>query len=1443
MLDRYAFGQCTSLTSVIVPEGSTEIRYEVFRDCSKLTSVVIPNCIAQIEGDAFSGCNNLIDVYYAGTEAEWNNIQIMGGNSCLTNSTIHYNTPHICTLTEVPAKAPSYDEDGNNTYWACSDCSKVYKDSNGSEETTVEAETLPKLPCVDHGTCGENLTWVLTEDGVLTISGTGDMEDYSTAAHAPWYQYAEQIVSVNLEPGITTIGTYAFWHCIPPLSVVNIPDGVTRIKSGAFNFCGSLFVYFPRSITNIDEGAFGTSVSVHPYYGGSEAEWKNVQIGYNNSSLNYNMSTVYYNEYFVRFNATHACDLMQVPAQAPTDSQDGSFEYWICRTCHQTYRDRNGVCKTTGAVPEVIPAGSIYWRIIDNIGHGSIVVSKDGILTVSGNGVMSDRSNRYFGYGDPEKIRAVKVEQGITVISDIAGLPNLTSIFVPTSVTKINDSFNGCDSLSDIYYSGTEEDWNRIEIKYTDVLENVTIHFVHTCTLTEVPAKAPSYDEDGNNAYWVCSDCGKVYKDANGSEETTVEAETLPKLPCVDHGTCGENLTWVLTEDGTLAISGTGDMRDFSWSTYAPWYKYREQIVSASIEAGVSSIGTYTFYGCSALANVIIPESVTSIGYYAFSGCSSLTDVKISDSVTSIGSYAFDGCSSLTSVYIPDGVTKLDDAAFENCSSLVSVTLPLGITGINRMMFNNCNKLRTVFIPQSVTSISSFVFHMCDSLSVVYYGGTESQWNNISISEASWIRNDVVVHYNSTHICTLEPVAEQAPTTTQDGNHAYWLCSICQQAYKDAGGIAKTTVEAETIPAGTIAYGSCGQYLSWTLHSNGELVIYGSGSMNDYSQGSAAPWNRYRKDIVSLTVMDGVTSIGEYAFYSCYRLSAVSIAPSVAKFGQNAFDSCTRLTDVVLPEGVTTISCSAFTGCTGLQSIVIPESVTSIESAAFYNCSSLTGVTIPKGVTAIGGLTFYGCGSLTYVSIPEGVTSIGNNVFHGCSKLEEIKLPETLTRIDGNAFYNCTSLTNVVIPESATDIAGGTFMGCTGLTSVVLPSEIAYIPASIFSGCTNLTNVIIPESVVKIDDYAFGGCSSLTTIVVPEGVTTIGSAAFQNCRSLTGLLIPESLTNVGNGAFSGCASLNVVYYAGEKADWDNIQIGTDNSSLIGSVIRYNATHICTLTEIPAKAPTYAEDGNNQYWVCSVCQQAYKDAWGKVETTVEAETIPGKPCIAAGTCGQGINWVLTEDGVMILSGSGAMEDFAASGDAPWDAHRARITAVVIPVEITAIGSHAFDSCENLTMVCYAGTAEQWANVQIGSGNASLTGAPVRYNTDHMCLLTEVPEKEPTYVEDGHNTYWVCAICQKLYKDAQGTEETTAEAEAIPKLPSVAAGTCGENIIWALGEDGVMDVFGTGPMTSFTCVGNTTWQEVKYQIRSVVIAEGVTSVAGFWDCSNLTSTALR
>ena len=168
--------------------------------------------------------------------------------------------------------------------------------------------------------------------------------------------------------------------------------------------------------------------------------------------------------------------------------------------------------------------------------------------------------------------------------------------------------------------------------------------------------------------------------------------------------------TWTLDDNGVLTISGNGKMGDYdytdkngSYVTTAPWGGYSFNTVV--IESGVTSIGTYAFYGCTGLTSVTIGNSVTSIGWGAFSGCTGLTSVDIPGSVTSIGEYAFSGCTGLTSVDIPDSVTSIGDSAFSGCWSLTSVTIPDSVTSISVEAFFNCTGLTSVTIPDSVTSI------------------------------------------------------------------------------------------------------------------------------------------------------------------------------------------------------------------------------------------------------------------------------------------------------------------------------------------------------------------------------------------------------------------------------------------------------------------------------------------------------------------------------------------------------------------------------------------------------------------------------------------------------------------------------------------------------------------------------------------------------------------
>ena len=211
-------------------------------------------------------------------------------------------------------------------------------------------------------------------------------------------------------------------------------------------------------------------------------------------------------------------------------------------------------------------------------------------------------------------------------------------------------------------------------------------------------------------------------------------------------GTCGTNLTWTLDDAGTLTISGTGAMYDYDWGD-APWYSRRSSVKKVMIADGVTTIGDSAFYDCSSLTSVTIPDSVTTIGRYAFYDCTSLTSVTIPDSVTTIGSFAFSYCTSLTGVTIPDSVTTIGASAFFVCYRLTSVTIGNSVTTIGDYAFYDCDSLTGVTIPDSVTTIGNYAFASCTSLTDVYYGGTQAQWDAISIGSYNEDLQSATIHF------------------------------------------------------------------------------------------------------------------------------------------------------------------------------------------------------------------------------------------------------------------------------------------------------------------------------------------------------------------------------------------------------------------------------------------------------------------------------------------------------------------------------------------------------------------------------------------------------------------------------------------------------------------------------------------------------------------------
>ena len=186
--------------------------------------------------------------------------------------------------------------------------------------------------------------------------------------------------------------------------------------------------------------------------------------------------------------------------------------------------------------------------------------------------------------------------------------------------------------------------------------------------------------------------------------------------------------------------------------------------------------------------------------------------------------------------------------------------------------------------------------------------------------------------------------------------------------------------------------------------------------------------------------------------------------------------------DIVIPEGVTSIGDMAFFGCSDLISIEISNNVISIGKGAFSGCSGLTSVEIPKGVTKIEEDTFYNCSSLTNIEISQGVTSIGPNAFWGCYALTNIEIPNGVTHIGNGAFSGCGDLINIEIPNSVRSIENGAFSGCIGLTSIKIPKGLKHIGDYTFLLCNGLNSISIPKSVTSIGKSAFYGCDSLSII-------------------------------------------------------------------------------------------------------------------------------------------------------------------------------------------------------------------------------------------------------------------------------------------------------------------------------------------------------------------------
>ena len=859
-----------------------------------------------------------------------------------------------------------------------------------------------------------------------------------------------------------------------------------------------------------------------------------------------------------------------------------------------------------------------------------------------------------------------------------------------------------------------------------------------------------------------------IQLELSASAETTTEPQVWIE----------DNLTWTLTADGTLTISGTGAMKDYNAAeNLSPAYM-NSDVKKVVIEDGVTSIGELAFFKCSSLTNITIPDSVTCIEYAAFHGCSSLSSITIPNSVTSIGIYAFVICSSLTSITIPDGVTSIGYGAFSECSSLKTISLS------------------------------------CKS----------------SLKKSDFGDQANLVSYTNQHLLTK--TAAKAATCTESGNKEYWTCKHCGKYFlsDDTNPATATAVElSETVipalnhknaitrgafePTETEPGYSGDRYcpdcdtvfekgytywnegnLTWKLDADGTLTISGTGAMKnyDYNDNPSPVYNN--SNVKKVVIEDGVTSIGNSAFNECISLTSITIPDSVTSIGTYAFSGCRSLTSITIPDSVTSIGAYAFQSCSNLTSITIPDSVTSIGASAFNSCSGLTSITIPDSVTSIGNFAFSYCISLTSITIPDSVTSIGSYAFYNCKNLTTISLSckSSLKKSDFGDKADLVSYTNQhLLTKTAAKAAtcsesgnkeywtcehcGKYFLSddtnpetakAVEQSETILPalkhknaitrgavepngtkpgySGDRYCPdcnTVLEKGYTywiedNLTWKLYEDGTLNISgtgamkNYSYSNnkspaCSNLsvTSIVIEEGVTSIGDYAFENCDNLTSITIPGNVESIGEDAFYNCDNLtDVTLQDGVKSIGRSAFIWCNNLTNIvlpNSVtsIGYFAFKDCTsLTSIKIPSSVTSMD-SKAFYNCSSLETISLDCDSPLKRT----------------------------------------DFGKQADLVSYTPHTLIKTEAKAATCTEDGNKAYWTCEH----CGKYFLSDDTNPETATAvELSETVIPASHK------LTKVEAKAATCTEDGNIEYWQCDVCKKTFTDEAGKK--TVDNVIIPAL---------------------------------------------------------------------------
>ena len=698
----------------------------------------------------------------------------------------------------------------------------------------------------DSGSCGDGVTYVYTEaNKTLTISKTGDGTGKMT--DNPWNSYKEDINTVVIDYGVTSIGSCAFKGC-SGLTSVTIGNSVTTIETWAFSNCSGLTsVTIPNSVKDIERWAFEgcglTSITIP--------------------------SSVTYMDYEVFSDCDALASIVVDKENKYFDSRDN------CNAIIQDTKVHIG-CKNTVIPNSVTSIGNYAFKgcsgltsltipnNVTSIGEDAFAHC-DGLTSITiPNSVTSIGSFAFYGCSG---LTAITIPNSVTSIDACTfnGCSGLTSLTIPSSVTSISGSaFSNCNGLTSIVVDkentvyDSRDNCNAIVSTSDNVL-------IQGCKTTVIPSSVTSI---GKSAFSWCSGLTTI---TIPNSVTSIGDEAF--FEC-------SGLTTITIPNSVTSIGGNA-------------FNRCSGLTAITIPNSVTTIGYGAFNACSCLTSVTIPNSVTTIGDGAFSECSGLTSVTIGNSVTSIGKKAFYKCNGLTYITIPSSVTSIGDEAFD-CYNLKMVVVersePVAITSSTFYSI-----FTTLFVPAGCTEAYAAADYWKNFNIVELETGTEGSCGD-----------GVTYSFNiPSQTLTISKSGEGTGEMTDYSSittpwHSYinnilnveinsGVTSIGNYAFKDCKGLTSIYIPNSVISIGYAAFNWCTGLTSVTIPNS--VTTIGSFAFASCS------------GLTSVTIGNSVTDIGYYTFDNCNNLTSVTVKRrKPVSIGSETFSNSSNAT-LYVPEG------------------------------------------------------------------------------------------------------------------------------------------------------------------------------------------------------------------------------------------------------------------------------------------------------------------------------------------------------------------------------------------------------------------------------------------------------------------------------------------------------------------------------------------------------------